>query len=343
MASRESQREMRRNSARSFRIRRRTYTPRFPSVFLYSGRPVLLRYSKYSSAHDACVRPRHSRAIIPDPRSREVRVDQEPSLQGTKARGLHNPYIATALGELVADNSGSADAAESPGAAPPRAALNRPSMTRFLMIFLFLLAVWAIIDPQLGQAFALIANVVLMPLIGFGGTLPVLTILLAGMLTTTVSSVIRDHYTNWVKMARTQKIMSAWRKEQMEALRKGQTTKLEKLKEAQQPYMKDQMEVQMTPMKSMAWTMFMFIVVFTWLRLFVDVVLLGLGNQWIAVPWSTHVHLNSVHVFPSWILLYSLLAIPFGQIVTRVLKYVHFRRRLEEMGVPPRSEAGEST
>lgn len=216
-------------------------------------------------------------------------------------------------------------------------------MTRFLMIFLFLLAVWAIIDPQLGQAFALIANVVLMPLIGFGGTLPVLTILLAGMLTTTVSSVIRDHYTNWVKMARTQKIMSAWRKEQMEALRKGQTTKLEKLKEAQQPYMKDQMEVQMTPMKSMAWTMFMFIVVFTWLRLFVDVVLLGLGNQWIAVPWSTHVHLNSVHVFPSWILLYSLLAIPFGQIVTRVLKYVHFRRRLEEMGVPPRSEAGEST
>src|SRR5207249_11515613 len=36
---------------------------------------------------------------------------------------------------------------------------------------------------------------------------------------------------------------------------------------------------------------------------------------------------------PFLVLLYSLLAIPFGQIVTRVLKYVRFRRRLEEMGV----------
>src|SRR5256886_13415758 len=70
--------------------------------------------------------------------------------------------------------------------------------------------------------------------------------------------------------------------------------------------------------------------------LFVDVVLNNLGNQWIAVPWSNHVYLNSVYVLPSWVLLYSLLAIPFGQIITRVLKYVRFRRRLEKMGVPLR-------
>jgi len=225
---------------------------------------------------------------------------------------------------------------------PPGPLLNRMSFSRFLMIFLFLLALYALIDPQVGLGFAGIANFAFAPLIGFGGTLPVLTLLLAGMLTTTISSIIRDHYTNWVKMARTQKIMAAWRKEQMEAIRKGQQTKLEKLKEAQQGFLKDSMEVQMAPMKSMAWTMFMFIVVFTWLRLFVDATLGHLGNQWIAVPWSTHVFLNAATVLPNWVLLYSLLAIPFGQIVIRLLKYVRFRRRLDTMGVPLQPPAGEA-
>ena len=236
----------------------------------------------------------------------------------------------------MAEDSGSAEAPEStPSTQTSAARPSLPSLSRFIMIFLGLLAVYALISPDVGIGFASIANVGLSPLIGFGGALPTLTILLAGMMTTTISSVIRDHYTNWVKMARTQKVMAAWRKEQMEAVRKGQNTKLEKLKEAQQGFMKDTMEMQTTPLKSMAWTLFLFIVIFTWLRLFVDVVLQTQGNQWIAVPWSNHVYLNSVYVLPSWVLLYSPLAIPFGQIITRVLKYIRFKRRLEAMGVPP--------
>lgn len=249
----------------------------------------------------------------------------------------------------MAEDSGSAEASEptetpnetvSEKAETPvrRPSLNRASFTRFIMIFLGLLAIYAIFDPQVGTGFARAADVAFGPMIGFGGARPVLTILLAGMLTTIVSSLIRDHYTNWVKMARTQKVMGAWRREQMEAMRKGQSTKLAKLKEAQQGFMKDTMEMQTVPLKSMAWTMFLFIVIFTWLRLFVDLTLGGLGNQWIAVPWSTHVFLNSAYVFPSWVLLYSLLAIPFGQIITRLLKYVRFRRRLEAMDVPLRPQ-----
>jgi len=258
-----------------------------------------------------------------------------------------NPYIGRSIGESVADDSGSAavEEATTEAAAPTRPAspFSRPSITRFLMIFLFLLALYAIIDPAVGSGFAAAADKVLSPLFGFGGTLPVLTILLAGLLTTTIGSIIRDHYTNWVKMARTQKVMGAWRKEQMEALRKGQQTRLAQLKEAQQGFMKDSMEVQTAPMKSMAWTMFMFIVIFTWLRLFVDVALQGLGNQWIAVPWSSHVYLNlSGYLFPAWVLLYSLLALPFGQIVVRVLKYFRFRRRLQAMGVPLRAGPDET-
>ncbi len=234
----------------------------------------------------------------------------------------------------MADDSGAVETSESTEVQVPRPAITRPSLSRFLMIFLGLLAVYALIVPDVGAGFAAIANFILAPMIGFGGAFPVLTILLAGMMTTTISSVLRDHYTNWVKMARTQKIMRAWQRERMEAIRKGHQTKLEKLKEAQTEFMKDTMEMQTTPLKSMAWTMFLFIVIFTWLRLFVDNTLGYMGNQWIAVPWSTHVFLNVAYLFPAWVLLYSLLAIPFGQIITRVLKYVRFRRRLEAMGVP---------
>jgi uncharacterized membrane protein (DUF106 family) len=211
-------------------------------------------------------------------------------------------------------------------------------MERFLMIFLFLLALYAIIDQQVGTSFATLANVVLYPVFGFGGALPVLTILLLGLATTTIGSVLRDHYTNWVKMARTQRLMRAWSRERMEAMRKGQQTRLQMLMEAQKGFAKDQMEMMTSPYKATAWTMFFFIVIFVWLRLFVDNVLQNLGNQWIAVPWSTHVFLNSAYLLPSWVLLYSLLAIPFGQIITRVLRYVRFRRRLLAMGVPLREE-----
>lgn len=249
------------------------------------------------------------------------------------------PYMNRSIGEPVAEDS---ETAAGPGSSPespaPVSTRRPPSLSRFLMIFLGLLAIYALISPEVGVGFARAADFALGPVIGFGGAFPTVTILLAGILTTTISSLIRDHYTNWVKMARTQKVMAAWRREQMEALRKGQTTKLAKLKEAQQGFMKDTIEMQTTPLKSMAWTLFLFIVVFTWLRLFVDVNLGNLGNQYIAVPWSDHVYLNLPIVFlPAWVLLYSLLAIPFGIIITRVLKFIRFRRRLERMGIPLRT------
>src|SRR2546426_12276445 len=178
---------------------------------------------------------------------------------------LENPYINRSIGESVNEDTGSTGGDSSPAeegtaseeeseaqpetekfpkpeekaASPPTTPRAPPSFSRFIMIFLGLLAVYAIISPDVGIGFASIANVALFPVIGFGGALPTLTILLAGLLTTTISSVIRDHYTNWVKMARTQKGMGAWRKEQMEAMRKGQTTRVAQLKEAQQGFMKD--------------------------------------------------------------------------------------------------------
>lgn len=206
------------------------------------------------------------------------------------------------------------------------------------MIFLGLLAIWAIVDPQLSQAFGSLAGTVLYPVIGFNGAAPVITILIAGLLTTSISSLLRHHYTDWIKMMRFQRTSAALRKEQMDAVRKGNQSQVSKFREIQQDLMRKNMDIQFAPMKSMAWTFFLFIVIFTWLRFFVDQVLGAIGNQYFAVPWSPRVFMEASFVLPSWILMYSLLAIPFGQIMARVLKYIRFRKVLQGRNLPLKPE-----
>ena len=237
-----------------------------------------------------------------------------------------------------ADAGGSSESQTATSPVTP--AMPRMSLSRFVLVFLLLLALWTMFDPTLAQAAASAANAIFMPVLGFGGTLPVITILVAGLLTTTVGSIARDFFTDWLKMSRTQKIMRAWSKERMDAIRKGNQARIAQLMEVQKGFAKDQMDMMFSPYKSMAVTMFLFIVMFTWLRFFVDIVLQTQGNMWIAVPWSSNVWLADIYVFPSWMLLYSLLALPFGQIMSRVLKYFRFRRRLREIGVPLEPEAG---
>src|SRR5207245_3635910 len=92
--------------------------------------------------------------------------------RGTAADSLlmrvANPYIGRSIGESVADDSGSADVEESAETAPTAVRpmpFSRPSLTRFLMIFLFLLALYAIIDPAVGAGGAGYAEQATTPLL----------------------------------------------------------------------------------------------------------------------------------------------------------------------------------
>jgi uncharacterized membrane protein (DUF106 family) len=234
------------------------------------------------------------------------------------------------------------ETAESVAAAATRPAMGKGGLQRFILIFLGMLAVLSMVDQGLSQGFAVAAGLILGPVIGFGGHFPVITILLAGMLTTSISSILRHYHMDWVKMARNQKVMAAFRKENMEVLRKGNQAKIAKMKKIQQRLMQENSQTSLNSMKPVIYTFFLFIVLFVWLRVFVDQTLGGLGNMYIAVPWAPQVYLEYVPFWlPSWILLYSLLAIPIGQVITRVLKYVSFRRKLETMGLPLRAEPEE--
>jgi uncharacterized membrane protein (DUF106 family) len=213
----------------------------------------------------------------------------------------------------------------------------KPSMGRTFLFMMFFLTLFVLVDPNLRDAFGRAAAAVFWPTIGFGAAYPVLTILLAGTLTTTISSLVRHFFTDWVKQTRINKQDAALRKATMEALRQGNRTKVTKLREVQTSMQAETLSVRFAPMKSMAVTFLLFILVFSWLGQFVYADVLSAGTVFFAVPWQTQTDLRAGYVFPAWILLYSLLAIPIGQIVTRVLKFVSFRKRLAAMG----SEAAE--
>ena len=52
----------------------------------------------------------------------------------------------------------------------------------------------------------------------------------------------------------------------------------------------------------------------------------------ISLPWKDGWSLDDKFTFlPHWILLYSLLSIPFGQSVQKILKYFSFKKKLEKL------------
>ena len=208
----------------------------------------------------------------------------------------------------------------------------KPSMGRTFLFMMFFLTLFVVLDPGLRDGFGRAAAAVFWPTIGFGAAYPVLTILLAGSLTTIISSVVRHFFTDWVKTTRVNKQDAAIRKATLEAVRQGNRSKAAKLREVQMSKQAETLEVRFAPMKSMAVTFLLFILVFSWLGQFVYGDVGSAGTVFFAVPWQAQTDLRAAYLFPAWILLYSLLAIPIGQIVTRVLKFVSFRKRLAAMG-----------
>ena len=100
--------------------------------------------------------------------------------------------------------------------------------------------------------------------------------------------------------------------------------KIKKLTEVQREVMAKSMSGMQTQMKLMPVTMAVIIPVFAWLSIFVY----QLPSSMFSAPWYWDSDLVGINVLPNWILLYSVLTMPFGQILSRMLKYFSFRKRL---------------
>jgi uncharacterized membrane protein (DUF106 family) len=218
--------------------------------------------------------------------------------------------------------------APAPSAAP--AAGGQPQgggMSRLLTIFIFVFALFVLFDPTLREALGNLVGYVLYPLVGFGGAYPVLTLVITGVFMAVLTIVVRHFFTDYVAQAESQKIVSAFNKELKQARKDNNTFKLKKLLEMQPKILQKSMAQSSTQLKLMPVTMIIIIPIFAWVSVFIN----SEPSTLFAVPWSYQADLNAIYVFPAWVLLYSLISIPVGQVVGRGLRYFSFKQRLDEL------------
>jgi uncharacterized membrane protein (DUF106 family) len=202
----------------------------------------------------------------------------------------------------------------------------KPDMTnQLVMLLAFMVALFIMFDNDLRQSLGRAVGVALYPLVGFDGRFPVITLLLTGLIMSVFSITVRHFFIDWVGQARNQRIGSAFQKELREARKSNNTYRLKKLMEMQPQMMQQQLKASQTQLRLMPVTLIVIIPIFAWLSNFVYV---DLDYTMFSVPWEHNASMKNTNVLPNWILLYSLMTIPFGQVVTRLLKYFSFSRRL---------------
>ena len=203
----------------------------------------------------------------------------------------------------------------------------KATTSRMLLIFVFVMAIFVMFDQDLRSGLGQVVGMGLEPLWGFGGSFPVVSLFITGAFMTSLSIVVRHFFTDYVKQVKSQKIMSAFNKEMQAARRDNNTYKLKKMMELQPKMMEESMKQTTTQMKLMPVTMLIIIPIFAWLAVFVG----DLESAMITVPWSDNANLNASYLLPAWVLLYSLISVPFGQLLSRGLRYYSFKKRLSAM------------
>ena len=170
-------------------------------------------------------------------------------------------------------------------------------------------------------------------IIDFDGQYPVVTLMLMGSIMILLSSGIRTLMTDSLEQQKAQAFSSAFNKELRQARLDNNLYKVKKLMEMQPVMMQKSMESSNQMMKSMPVTMLIVVPIFLWVRYFVDVTLGNAGMQIISVPWAMNaINLTDVYWFlPAWILVYSLISIPLGQIIMRTVRAFQFKRYLSKM------------
>lgn len=205
-----------------------------------------------------------------------------------------------------------------------------PSMLPMLAVMMMVLILYSLdganhnIGRILNYAFSFL---------DFGGSYPVMTLMLMGAIMVLLSTILRMMTTDTLAQARNQQTMSAFNKELRQARIENNTYKVKKLMDMQPQMMAKSMESSGQMMKSMPLTMAVVIPIFLWIRYFVDITLREAGNLVVSIPWSGGgVDLMTTYWFlPAWILVYTLISIPLGQVISRIIKVFQFRKRLEEI------------
>jgi uncharacterized membrane protein (DUF106 family) len=122
---------------------------------------------------------------------------------------------------------------------------------------------------------------------------------------------------DWQQMAEVQLKMQAYNKALSDARKEGQQARVQKLMKMQPEVLMLQSGMMSNQMRPMVFTMLIAIPIIMWLYEFTA----GLPVQALSLPWEPHWELQErLWILPHWILIYSVMALPFGQILLRGLK-----------------------
>lgn len=222
------------------------------------------------------------------------------------------------------------------------------SMWRMLIIMVLILGLYWI-DQSFGEKYVdgnghLIGRVLdyVFCFLDFGGKWPVVTLMLMGAIMIILSSGIRTLMTDTLEQQKAAAFSAAFNKELRQARIENNLYKQKKLMELQPVMMEKSMESSNQMMKSMPYTMLVVVPIFLWVRYFVNVTLVTIdgASQIINIPWAMDVALGgtggisliaNIWFMPAWILIYSLISIPIGQIIMRGVRYFQFKKRLAEI------------
>ena len=233
----------------------------------------------------------------------------------------------------MAESSG-APTGQSPQQEPPPTPEFCGGTTGFVMMMVMMITIFIMFSPDLRESIALGLDVAFAPVFGFGGKYPALTLLCTSIFMVFCSTLIRHYMTDWIAIARAQKIMSGIQKEKSDAMLKGDSVKLKKIEELNPEVAKHQMTLMTSNFKPIAFTMIFFIVVFPWIW---AVFIPGLEYHFVSLPgiakWSLTDNLDFCFGFQSWILIYVVLSFPIGFLIQNGLKYISFSRKIKHSEV----------
>jgi uncharacterized membrane protein (DUF106 family) len=177
------------------------------------------------------------------------------------------------------ENSEEGEGAEEKGKAEESAAeVKKPAVpeyrppqfkiSTFILVFLFFMGLWMLIDQAARNQIAELLGLGLYPAFGFSNRLPLLTMFIIGLLQMTISAIAYNWTTDWVESAKVQQHAKAIRPLQMSAMRSGKKQHMEAIK----PHMNDlsarQSRMMIGQLKAMAVTWFLLIAIYTWVGLF---------------------------------------------------------------------------
>ncbi len=212
--------------------------------------------------------------------------------------------------------------------APPMSSKTMIGMMMTLVIMMIVMS----FRTQIGQALDVVFRY-----IAFDGKYPVLTLIIAGLVMITVSTVIRSLMSDPIQMARNQQMQSDFNKEFRQARIENNLFKMKKLQEQQPKMMAMSMEASTQQMKVMPITMLFIIPVYAWVWYFLvpegtyfngDLV----SNLIVNMPWGT-LDLNTMLMgfFPAWIIIYTMVSLPIGQIENRLIRFILLKKRLNAL------------